>query len=242
MQDIAAVAAELTARARAASDARGYFAAMYARVTRQVAARIEDGGFEDPARMERFAVRFARYYLDALPPGTGPRPRCWQATLDVTADDSLLIVQHLLLGINAHVNHDLALTVVDIADDAGALAPIRTDFDAINAILAATQQGVLRDLHTVARWVNTAACVGGGQIFNFSLEVARDQAWSAAERMYPLGAAERAAHRAELDRLVSVLAYLITQPKLWARPALWLARSLERRDHGEVVAALLGSS
>ena len=34
-------------------------------------------------------------------------------------EEKLLIVQHLLLGINAHVNHDLALAVVEMAAERG---------------------------------------------------------------------------------------------------------------------------
>ncbi len=58
----------------------------------------------------------------ASPAVAADRPRCWQASWDVAGDASLLIVQHLLLGINADVNHDLALAVVEVADQTGDLA------------------------------------------------------------------------------------------------------------------------
>ena len=127
------------------------------------------------------------------------RPRCWQASWDVAGDASLLIVQHLLLGINAHVNHDLALSVVEVADQTGDLAAIRPDFDAVNAVLASTQRDVLGRLDRVSRWTNVAAGVGGGRAFNFSLDVARRQAWQASERLYPLDPAGRQRYRQQLD-------------------------------------------
>jgi hypothetical protein len=227
---IANTAADLRAVALAADDASGYFPALYSRVTTKVAAA---GIAED------LAVAFAGYYTRALRREV-ERPRCWQATWDVAGDGRLLIVQHLLLGINAHVNHDLPLAVVEVAREAGDLASLRGEFDAINDVLAATYLEVLRDLDGVARWTNEAAALGGGRMFNFSLRVARRQAWDAATRLFPLDDAEAAAYRAELDRLVSVLAYLVTRPVLPARLLVPVLRRLEQRDPRRVTRALLG--
>lgn len=227
---ITETAEELRSIARGADDARGYFPALYSRVTTDVAAA---------GIAERLAVAFAAYYLRAFR-GEGRVPRCWQASWDVAGDGNLLIVQHLLLGINAHVNHDLPLAVVEVAREVGNLPSMKADFEAINDVLAATYHDVLRDLDGVARWTSEAAALGGGRLFNFSLRVARAQAWDAAVRLYPLGEAEAADYRAELDRLVSVLAYLVTRPALPARLLLPLVRRLEQRDPRTVTAALLG--
>ena len=113
----------------------------------------------------------------------------------------------------------------------------------MNDILAETYDDVLRSLDRVSRWANLAASVGGGKVFNFSLRVARSRAWGAAERIHALEhEAERAAYLAELDRLVSVLAYLITRPPLPTRPLLWLGRRLEQRDPRAVTASLLSDT
>ena len=237
---IADTAAELRAIAREADDATGYFPALYSRVTARIAESIAAGRFDDGPRMERFATTFASYYVRAFRNDI-PRPRCWQATWDVAGDGALLIVQHLLLGINAHVNHDLPLAVVDVARGAGGLASVHDDFLAVNAVLAETYNGVLRDLDRVSRWTNEAAALGGGRSFNFSLRVARDQAWDAAGRLFPLDADGSAAYAAELDRLVSVLAFLVTRPVFPLRLLVPLARRLEQRDPRTVTAALLGS-
>jgi Family of unknown function (DUF5995) len=239
---IRSTAEQLRTVARAATDASGYFPAMYSRVTERIAVSIEDGRFADGDRMDVFATTFASYFTRALEAGTG-RPRCWQACWDVARDSDLLIVQHLLLGINAHVNHDLAQAVVEVAGPGGDLASVRGDFDAVNDVLAESYDDVLRSLDRVSRWANQAATVGGGRIFNFSLRVARSQAWGAAERIHALDTeGERAAYVAELDRLVSVLAYLITRPPLTVRPLLWVGRRLEEHDPRIVTATLLGEA
>ena len=83
---------------------------------------------------------------------------------------------------------------------------IRHDFDAVNDVLAATYVDVVKDLDRVSRWVNSAARLGGGRAFNFSLRLARARAWQAASAMYTLSADGRRAYADELDRVVSVLA------------------------------------
>jgi hypothetical protein len=229
---------ELRSVALAADDAAGYFPAMYARVTEQVQIAAASRRFADPVRMERFAEAFAGWYVRPRT-GHGDVPACWRATFDVADDSHLMIVQHLLLGINAHVNHDLPQVVVELAPDRGDLAGLRADYDAINDILAETLPMVLRSLGAVSRSVNILAARGGRRIFEFSLDVARSRAWSAAERLHPLAAWDRAVEVAELDRLVAVLAYLVARP---GRPASWavaVGRRLEEHDPTAVTRSLL---
>lgn len=236
---IADVAEELRAIARSRADASGYFCAMYARVTSHIATSIAQGRFEDGERMERFASIFAGFYTRCHGPSP-TRPRCWQASFDVAPRDDLLIVQHLLIGINAHVNFDLAQATVEVAAAGGSLQAVRGDFDAINDVLAAMTKDLLSDLDRVSSWTNEAGILGGGRLFSFSLQRARAQAWSAAERLFALDEAGRAREVAELDHLVSVLAFLVSEPSLPGRVLVRLARRFEERDPKLVTAALLG--
>jgi hypothetical protein len=237
---LSAVIEELRAVALAADDASGHFPAMYARVTERVHLAVSSGRFDDADGMIRFARAFADRYLHPRA-GRSAVPACWQAAWDVSGDSSLLVVQHLLLGINAHVNHDLALVVVELADERGDIGGLRRDFEAINVLLAETMPDVLHDLNRVSRWVNLAAARGGGRFFNFSLAAARAQAWQSAERLHRLDVDVRRADEAELDRLVRVLAYLVATP---GRPVRWLvplARRLETSDPRQVTRSLLGN-
>ena len=229
----------LRAVALDADDATGYFPAMYARVTDRIDRAAAAGEFGDGAGMVRFARSFAEWYLRPRS-GVDPIPGSWRAAWEVGGDRRLLIVQHLLLGINAHVNHDLPLVVIEVADEHGDLAGIRSDFDAVNDVLAATMPEVLRDLGRASRWVNLAAAAGGGRLFRFSLTAARDQAWRYAERCRPLGAADREREAAALDETVRVLAYLVTRPALPIRWLVPIARRLEEDDPRRVVRDLLG--
>ncbi len=232
-------AAELRTIAQSSRDASGYFPALYSRVTTQIAVSIERGEFADGNRMNVFATDFASRYIRAWRREI-PRPRCWQATWDVAGDRNLLIVQHLLLGINAHVNYDLPQSVATVARQTGDLAGAHEDFNAVNDILSATSVGVLRDLDGLSRWTSTVAALGGGRAFNFSLRRARAQAWSAAEHLYALDDAQQRTYVAELDWLVSVLAYLITRPPFPVPLFAALGRRLEQRHPQLVTGALLG--
>ncbi|HEX2783771.1 MAG TPA: DUF5995 family protein [Ilumatobacteraceae bacterium] len=236
---IADTAKDLRGIALAATDASGYFAALYARVTARIGASIADATFADGPRLDRFATGFASLYIDASRDPSS-RSGCWQASWKVVTDPRVLIEQHLLLGINAHVNYDLPRAVVAAADERGDLASIRPDFEMVNTVLAATYVDVVKALGRVSRWANAAARLGGGNAFNFSLRAARAQAWQAATRMYPMSDGARRGYVGELDRGVSVLAYLITQPSPVLRPFIGLARRLEEHDRTKVVAALLG--
>lgn len=238
---IVSVATELRQAAERSADASGYFPAMYSGVTARLAARVGAGGFTDGGRMEHFACDFAARYLAARR-GTGEVPACWRAAFGVADDPSLLIVQHLLLGINAHVNHDLPLAVVAVADQYGSLAGVRADFDTVNDVLAAQQTQVLSELGRVSRWINVAAGLGGGQLFHFSLGRARAEAWGAAERLWVLDDVGRRSYVAELDRLVAALAYLITRPRRPLSLVTPLLRRLEDRQPRRVTAALLRSA
>jgi hypothetical protein len=230
---------ELRSIALSAEDASGFFPAMYARVTHRVDQQISERRFEDPARMAGFARTFAEWYLG---PAAGRRtvPACWEAPRRVVGDADLLIVQHLLMGINAHVNHDLPQVVVESTPDGTAIDALRPDFDLINDVLAATQPDVLRDLGRLSGWTQLAAWWGGARVFSFSLDRARAQAWTTAVRLHALDERLRPGYVAELDRLVTVLAHLVASPK---RPLSWLlpiARKLEEDDARVVTRQLLG--
>jgi hypothetical protein len=231
----------LRSAALMADDASGHFPALYARVTDRIRQAAGSGEFADAEGMVEFATAFADWYLRPRA-GVEPIPGSWRAAWDVAGDGRLLIVQHLLLGINAHVNHDLGQVVVELADqrEDASVAGMRRDFDTVNAVLAATMPEVLRDLGRSSRWVNAAAAWGADRWFHFSLARAREQAWRFAERTHPLDGAGRQAAARELDQLVRVLAYMITRP-VW--PVGWLAavgRRLEADDPRAITVDLLG--
>jgi hypothetical protein len=230
---------ELRTIAQSCEDAAGYFPALYSRVTTHIADSIDAHAFADGDRMNAFATEFASRYIRAWKEKI-PRSKCWQASWDVAGDGRLLIVQQLLLGINAHVNYDLPQAAAEIAHETGDLAAVHTDFDAVNDVLAKESVAVLAELDLLSHWTSVVAALGGGRAFNFSLQRARAEAWSSAERLHALDDRQQRDYVTDLDELVSVLAYLITRPPIPVAVFAFFARLLEQHDPKRVTAGLLG--
>jgi hypothetical protein len=99
------------------ADPKRYFLATYLRTTRAVADELTSGNFLDPAWVERWDVFFAGLYLSALEAwnekGTLAEP--WRVAF---AAADLPILRHVLLGMNAHINYDLPLSLLGVIDDA----------------------------------------------------------------------------------------------------------------------------
>ncbi len=116
--------------AKSRGDRAGYFAAMYRKVTIAVKDAIVAGRFEDGDRIARLDRVFAERYLDAHAVAeAGGRPSAsWQVAFD--ADDRWrpIIIQHLLVGMNAHINLDLGIAAATVAPGAD-LAGLKSDFD-----------------------------------------------------------------------------------------------------------------
>jgi hypothetical protein len=92
----------------------GYFAALYRKVTLKVKAGISDGLFEDGARMERLDVIFANRYLEAFEQNqkkVSPT-RSWQLAFEASNQWWPMVLQHLLLAMNAHINLDLGIGIL----------------------------------------------------------------------------------------------------------------------------------
>jgi Family of unknown function (DUF5995) len=132
----------LLAQLQAERDPLRFFLGTYGRTTAAVGEAIGQARFEDPAWVDRWDVAFAGRYLDALAahradPASAPRP--WRLAFGAPA--GLHPLQHVLLGINAHINYDLPqalLAVISDADfaDARLMARRQRDHERIDGVLA----------------------------------------------------------------------------------------------------------
>lgn len=97
-------------------DKRYIFLRCYSMMTANMLTALEQGRFSDSRWVERLLQRFAEYYFDALGlyeqqhPFT---PAVWRQVHDASRHQRLHVLQHLLLGVNAHINFDLALALCD---------------------------------------------------------------------------------------------------------------------------------
>ena len=132
----------LLAPLEANGDPGRFFLATYMRTTRAVAEELERGGFRDPAWVERWDVAFADLYLDAVTDAQAGRrpPEPWAVAFG--AGDDLPPLRHVLLGMNAHINYDLAQSLLAVIserefDDPALLASRHADHEHIDQVLVA---------------------------------------------------------------------------------------------------------
>ena len=196
--------------------AAGYFPALYRRVTIGVRDWIRDGRFDDGERMERLDVVFADRYLDAWRTwrGGGTPTRSWVVAFDATRDWAPTTLQHLLLGINAHINLDLGIAAAQVSPP-GELPALGDDFGRINALLASMvddMQERLAEVWPLLRFLDWASGGDDEATVNFSMARARDAAWGFAHRLAALPPADRPAAIDGADAVVAAMGNRIRRP------------------------------
>lgn len=170
-------------RPLAHSDGIRIFADVYREVTALVGVRVTDGTFADPRFIEELDVVFADLFLD-VPRDLAARravSKAW-APLVEQRSERLFPLQFALAGMNAHINHDLAVAVVRTCQkrrtDPGS-GSIRADFDRINDVLAERVRPVRQQFleETVVKYGAPLSPLAD-LMTNFSMEKARDAAWA----------------------------------------------------------------
>lgn len=159
----------------------GYFAVLYRQVTRRVRDGIIAVEFENNPRMEVLDVLFAKRFIDAYDLWkAGKKPtESWILAFEASKNSGNLVLQHLFLGINAHINLDLGIAASETMIGKG-LSGIKGDFDKINAVLAELVDGVKTNISTISPifgWLIPLAKGKDEMLLNFSIQIARNGAW-----------------------------------------------------------------
>lgn len=220
-----------------------YFAALYRTVTARVRSAIVAGVFEDGERMNRFDTAFGNRYfaaLDALAGGREP-PKAWRVAFAAESRPCTAILQHALLGVNAHINFDLPFAAVATAPGA-ALPGLWRDYDAINRIISTVFDEVQAVIGRFSPLLHVLDHVGGRHdevIVNFSTVAARDEAWHEATRLaLESGMGLERATRS-LDRRAALVGDRLILPGGPLGLALQLIADTESRDVIAVTEAMI---
>jgi hypothetical protein len=178
------------------------FTRLYAAVTEAV--ETEDG-FAAPEFLTRLDVRFANLFFDALE----DPPRAWAPLVDARVRPGVAPLQFALAGMNAHINRDLPVALVETCAELGLElergSPEHADFLAVNQLLVTVERRVKRELVT-GDFAVADDVLGeiDDVIAMWNVERARDAAWTSAETLRSLrGEPELAdAYLLALDRMV----------------------------------------
>ncbi|MFF4836797.1 DUF5995 family protein [Streptomyces sp. NPDC001315] len=178
-----ALAAELPAR-----DGIAVFNRVYLAVTEEVDRHIDAGEFTDARAAITLDVRFAERYLAAVDAvaDEGRPPACWRPLFQFRRHPGVRPLQFALAGINAHIGHDLALAVVDACRTLGCEPlELEDEFDRVGDLLVSLEERIREDLMPGPDLFQIADPLTH-LLGSWSLERARDAAWSAARALWAL--------------------------------------------------------
>ena len=170
------------------------FNELYLAVTLEVA-RVEAEGaaFEDPAFVSRLDVVFADLYFDAVDDdGAGRRvSRAWSPLFEKRAETGIAPLQFAIAGMNAHINHDLALALLATTKEFGIGlqrdTPQHRDYVLVDAILERVQEEIKNRFTTgVIRDIDRAGGRVDDMLASWSVSRARDNAWTQAQTLNAL--------------------------------------------------------
>jgi hypothetical protein len=133
------------------ADRRYIFLRCYSMMSTNMVAAIREGQFEDPVWVSTLMQRFAEYYfvaLDAYEHRAEHTSSVWKQAHEAAQHQELHVLQNLLLGVNAHINYDLPLSLYDCLcqewttlDDAQRRSR-QNDHETVNAIISSTIDAV----------------------------------------------------------------------------------------------------
>jgi Family of unknown function (DUF5995) len=195
------------------SDGLKWFNLLYMKVTQQVDGSPPPAGWEDSAWLTRLDVIFARFYFDAILNwlnNSADVPSSWKALFEARFRPGIERIQFALAGMNAHINHDLALALLETDTELnmvpGKESPEHDDFERVNGLLEAVLPQALGFLATgiLGEMAEDTGKIGR-LLAIWKIRAARDLAWDFADHLRSqTGIARKAALRTQ-DQVTGVL-------------------------------------
>lgn len=220
----------------------GYFATLYRRMTVAVQQGIANKSFEDAERMERLDVNFANRYLQAWDAYVNKKPcsSAWCAAFDACSNNSHIVLQHLLLGINTHINLDLGIAAAETCPG-DTIYSLQKDFEKINTVIASLTEAVQDTLCKVwfpLRAVLLLADKRQEPVLNFSFTSARKASWANALALSVASGTAKDNYINMMDRTVAEIANRISHPGLALRFLLQPVLEMEDKNIGSTIELL----
>lgn len=202
-----------------ANDGLKWFNRLYLMVTQEVDLHPPGGAWHSPAWLTRLDVVFAGLYFNAVRAYLSGEtvPSSWSALFESRYRSGIDRIQFALAGMNAHINHDLALALLQTNADLNvtpvAGSPEYADYQAINGLLATVMPAALAMLASGALGVLAEDTGSTGRLLAFwNICSARDLAWEFASHLNSLAGPARDAALMTQDTMTGVLGRAILAP------------------------------
>lgn len=231
---------DIIAETKSENNYLGIFAYVYRRTTAEIKKAILEKQFKDNEAMERFDVSFANLYIEAywdFKAGKNTSD-AWELSFHAR-NEKLIIMQHLILGMNAHINLDLGVAAGKFVPK-GEIASIKDDFMKVNDILKALTNEMQEKIKRVSWWMFLLDWIGKDKdeiLAGFSIKKARDFAWNVALKINDSNSNdEQTTHIQEVDQWVTKIGKLVLNPpgKIihWV---LGFVKRFEEKDVGLII-------
>jgi len=202
------------------SDGLKWFNKLYSMVTQQVDLKPPPNGWEDATWLTRLAVVFANFYFTAIAAALEQNPdvaSSWQALFEARNKTGVDRIQFALAGMNAHINHDLALALLQTNDElhmTPALeSPEHDDYERVNGLL---EQVLPSALNLLAAGIVGELAQDTGKVGRllaiWNVRAARDLAWDFAGHLRNLEGASRDSALEAQDKLSGVIGRTLLLP------------------------------
>lgn len=164
----------------------------------------------------------------------------WQVAFEAAERWGPLVLQHLLLGMNAHINFDLGIAAARTCPGP-AIVGLERDFREINAILLEMLQDVQDCLGAISPWFGLLDMVGGDideLVAQTGLIGTRDWAWMNALHLAAIDEAGQAPIIERIDRSIAEVGMVLLNPGIRFAAIALLVRLAERGGVAEIMDAL----
>ncbi|MEN2401031.1 DUF5995 family protein [Flavobacterium sp. MC2016-06] len=210
----------------------GLFTMLYREVTVRIKGGIADGSFQNGERMEKLDVIFANRYIKAYYQYKAKEKpsECWEFSFQQAETFWPIVLQHLLLGMNAHINLDLGVAAAEVSTKEN-IADLKADFDKINFILSSLVGGVETCLIKIWPTLTFLLKLTGKLdtfFIDFSMQTARDGAWKFANEFVVLPENQTEACIQERDKKITEIARLVSNPGYYVSAIFKFIRIFEK--------------
>lgn len=226
------------------SSAFGIFPALYVVVTEKIKDGIARGDvFEDGPRMEKLDVLFANRFLESYHQYLNGEQAltAWMLSFQNAERFSRkVILQELLIAMNAHINLDLGIAAAQTAPG-DAIKDLKKDFYAINEILSSLIDNIKTDIENLSprfSWILRFFKGKEDGILDFSIRKARDAAWGFAVRLAHADDQKDIRIIEKRDKVSYKIGERIVGPGLLGRLVVWWVKRGEEKNINKIVTEL----
>ncbi|MCC2336378.1 DUF5995 family protein [Cellulomonas wangsupingiae] len=200
---------------RGEDDGIASFTRLYHVITRRIGEMVESGEFRSSPFLVRLDLEFAQRYFQALrryAVDVRTAPGVWRVLFDNRHDPRVPPVNSAVLGVNAHINFDLAHALVatwrHVAPD-GEDAAQHHDYGLVNDVFQAEMDGLREELGSLLSHGPDGAPwdVGANWLSDLVIRFTRDLAWQEAQDVWRQGATPEvcAASERRLDAIATFI-------------------------------------